>query len=399
MHDIYKSLQADHRLIAKLVSDLDRAADHAGVDREGRQRLLDHLVVASAAHEACEELVFWPAVRSRAVDGRALSGKGLLQERDAKFVLDAMRFGSDDPSLLDQVRELARLTSSHMAFEEQEAWPALRRRITWLGARLLGLKYSFAKRWTPTRPHPRGPDRPLGLATKGAVVVVVDHMRDRLTGRRRGYPDLTEMAKAPDPAAVLAHDHAEIDSLLGALEGEVCPDPSVVNELIKSVSIHDAIEREHLYPILRRRLNDGNLAYPQWITQHGEFARALAEIDRHPDEPAYRREQLQGLIPALPRPHPPRGARPATGGQRTHDRRGAGRTRPCPLRSQVQGPYPAARPHRWRRCRRQAVPPGFRPRRQGARPPSRPTLNRPAPVGIDGKTSEAGCEPWARQRS
>ncbi|MGH3599352.1 MAG: hemerythrin domain-containing protein, partial [Pseudonocardiaceae bacterium] len=150
-----------------------------------RQHLLDYLVIAESRHEAAEDLIFWPAVRKRVPDGAALADRGLEQEREGKYILDTLRVMPIDQRWWELSDELAQAIREHIAFEEEQVWPALRATTGRLGALVLGAKFSWAERLSPTRPHPRGPDRPLGLFTAGMASALVDRIRDRLTRRRR----------------------------------------------------------------------------------------------------------------------------------------------------------------------------------------------------------------------
>lgn len=299
VRNIYRCLDADHREIQVLLDQLELAPADAPFDHVARRYLVDHLIMAASRHEAGEELVFWPAVRKRARDGAALADAGLAQEREAKFVLDAMRFSRSDDGLVDEARELAELVRAHIDFEEQQTWPALKQTTTRLGAVVLGAKFALATKFPPTRPHPGGPNTPLGFATRGVPAVILDHARDRLSGRHKPHPDLSTIAAGPDTAAVVSRDHAAIESLLRRLDNPGDPDSGLVNQLVKQFSIHDAIERKHLYPAMRRRLADGNDRYAQWIRQHVQVATLLAEIDRRPHGDPHRRDLLNELIPLV----------------------------------------------------------------------------------------------------
>lgn len=124
----------------------------------------------------------WPAVRKRVPGGAALVAVGLRQERDAKFVLDALRF-ADAPSRQQLAVEFAEMARAHIVFEETEVLPALKDATVWPGLHLLGAKFAVAKRFAPTRPHPRGPDGRWGLLTKGMLTAAADRLRDKITAR------------------------------------------------------------------------------------------------------------------------------------------------------------------------------------------------------------------------
>ncbi len=141
------------------------------------------MIGAESRHEAAEELVLWPAVRRRVPEGHRLAEEGLRQEREAKIVLDALRFGKGD-SLRPLAVEFSGLACAHMAFEERSILPAIRKATLWPGGWVLGFKFSMAKKIAPTRPHPHGPQRQLGLLTRGLFTAGFDRLRDKVTGRR-----------------------------------------------------------------------------------------------------------------------------------------------------------------------------------------------------------------------
>lgn len=177
--NLYACIERDHRYIERLMAQLEADPSEVNYDGPARKKLASYLVVAASRHEAAEEIVLWPAVRKRVPTGPALADEGLRQEHDAKFMLDVLTVGSPGPG----IAEFILAARAHMAFEEQQALPALRKVTSRPGAWLLGIKFATAKRITPTRPHPYGPDRRFGLVTKGALTAGLDHLRDRLTGR------------------------------------------------------------------------------------------------------------------------------------------------------------------------------------------------------------------------
>lgn len=302
MPTIYALLEADHREITALVDQLTQSAASERFDESGRRLLLDRLIAAESRHEAAEEMVFWPAVRRRLRNGRALSEEGRHQEGDAKYLLEALRHERTATHIQSTALELSALLHRHIAFEEREVWKALRPATGPIGSRVLGGQFRAATAAAPTRPHPHGPEGPLGLATVGGVTAAGDRMRDRLTGRSgrlrgRLTPD-GDLDEGPseDPVALLVADHARIEELLRKVESVEWPDAGLSAELVRQLSVHDAIEREHLYPLARRRLQRGNDAYPSWIAEHGEIAVALAEIDRRPEHDKLRRDELKRLV-------------------------------------------------------------------------------------------------------
>lgn len=280
MADIYKVLGDEHAELLRLIEQLE-----AGVgDATTRRHLVDRLVGTASRHEAGEELALWPVVRRRVPGGDDLARRGLGEEGDARYLLDALRV---DDSVLASVTGIIR---GHIAFEEDQVWPVLRRSTGAIGAAMMAARLRLGGFASPTRPHPGGPVRPFGLATRGAAAAFADRARDRLTGRSLEPP-----GGGMDASAFIVSEHTRIDGLLAEVEhGD--PDPSLAARLVKELSVHDSIEREHLYPLLRRRLEQGNDRYPGWIAEHGRIATVLAEIDRRPDGDRRRRELLQSLV-------------------------------------------------------------------------------------------------------
>ena len=146
-------VHADHRYTERLIDQLTADPAQVTYDDTARKHLADYLVAAESRHESAEELVVWPAVRKRVPGGAALAAEGLRQERDAKFVLDALRF-ADGPSRQRLAAEFAELARAHIVFEETDVLSALKKATVWPGLHLLGAKFAVAKRFAPTRPHP-----------------------------------------------------------------------------------------------------------------------------------------------------------------------------------------------------------------------------------------------------
>jgi hemerythrin-like domain-containing protein len=183
MPSLYTLIKQDHRYAERLIDQLTADPSEVSYDDTARKNVADFLVAADSRHETAEELVLWPAVRRRIPGGHDLAEEGLRQEHEAKLVLDALRF-ADGNSRLRLAGEFAVLARAHMAFEDRTVLPAVRKATLWPGGWLLGAKFTMAKKVAPTRPHPHGPDRRLGLLTRGLCAAGLDRVRDKVTGRR-----------------------------------------------------------------------------------------------------------------------------------------------------------------------------------------------------------------------
>lgn len=82
---------------------------------------------------------------------------------------------------------------------------------------------------------------------------------------------------ATDPIELLTSDHRTVHGLFERLGSG--NDDHTVNEIVKELSIHDAIEKEYLYPAVREAISEGNHLADRSTDEHGHIARLLADID------------------------------------------------------------------------------------------------------------------------
>jgi len=293
---ITELVRQDHREINSLLDRLERPPGQAGYDHEGRRYLFDRLVSVASRHEAAEELVLWPQVRRRLPGGSAVADSALQAEGDLKAVLDMARAARSDAEIGEACRQLRIMAGDHAEFEEQVVIPQMQKHSTRVWDVMAGLRYRVVRRVGPTRPHPGGPDRPLGLATAGAPAMVMDHLRDLKRRPGRGGAGSTR-PDGPDAVAVLTGDHERIQRLLARIDEQPDPDDALVREAIRELSVHDAIERQHLYPVVRLRLLDGGRQYDHLLSEHGRITEVAADLDVYP----YRDQAWRGWLAELAR--------------------------------------------------------------------------------------------------
>jgi hypothetical protein len=181
--DILTLIRRDHHYVVELLEQITADPATVSYDETARRNLTEYLVAASSRHEAAEEVALWPTVRRRSRNGGDLYATAMAQEAVAKAGLDTLRFG-DGPARQAAASEVLPLLCSHMQFEEDQVFPAFRDATSRLRRWVLGAEFALAKRLGPTRPHPRGPSRRIGLLTVGLVSAAADRARDRLGGRQ-----------------------------------------------------------------------------------------------------------------------------------------------------------------------------------------------------------------------
>jgi hemerythrin superfamily protein len=293
--DIFQLLERDHQEVDELLCRLQSPVGVVDFDRSGRQYLLDRLISVASRHEAAEEMVFWPQVRRRLPEGAELAQRALQEERDAKAVLDLLRFVKSEPEIADECRRLHALVRKHAEFEEQVVFPSMRQHTTWMWRTLTAMKFRAARRTGPTRPHPHGPDQPLGMMTIGAPAVMMDHLRD-LRNRTRRHPTGFEEPDRTDAIRLLTRDHAQITRLLAQIDDQPDADDMLVHQVIRELSIHDSIERQYLYPLVRDRLEDGPSRFQHLLSEHAAITRLAADLDVYRFHDGARAAWLQQLV-------------------------------------------------------------------------------------------------------
>ena len=120
MADAFNLLRSDHQMVLGLLNAFESGEqDPAG--------LADRLVREESAHEAAEEMYFWPLVRDQLPDGDTLAAQALAQESEGKQLLDRIQrtdpAGADFAHLIDSFAVAAK---DHIAFEEKRVRDALK---------------------------------------------------------------------------------------------------------------------------------------------------------------------------------------------------------------------------------------------------------------------------------
>lgn len=98
---------------------------------------------------------------------------------------------------------------------------------------------------------------------------------------------------------ILRQDHQRVEDLFSRLIGDGVPEAEVVAAIVRDLSVHDAVEKEYFYPVVRARMADGNRVAARSITEHGEMARLLGKIDRCSVDDPHRRDLLAELMPSV----------------------------------------------------------------------------------------------------
>jgi hemerythrin superfamily protein len=175
--DAIQLIQKDHRQVEALFKAFERAAR----DGRGREqaRIVRDLVRELSIHAAVEEELVYPALREAGVEEGVLGA--LEQHHATKLTLSELEaLGPGAERFLAKVRVLATEVRHHIAEEEKDLLPRLKRALDRDRLRKLGDALADAKRAAPTRPHPAAPDVPPTNVIANALAAILDRARDTL---------------------------------------------------------------------------------------------------------------------------------------------------------------------------------------------------------------------------
>lgn len=177
--DVLDLLVDEHREVESLLAEL-RLATH-----EQRARDLADVVIAMLIrHSVAEEMYVYPLMREFLTDGDSAVDHDVAEHEELEQLLKQL----EDLEVTDErfgrvVDEIRTALSDHVADEETEQFPELRRAVP--PERLVELKGKVeqAERVAPTRPHPSAPHSEVFHKTLGTGVGMVDRLKDAFTGR------------------------------------------------------------------------------------------------------------------------------------------------------------------------------------------------------------------------
>lgn len=119
-------LTADHARVKKMFKQYERLAKDEA-DAPERKDLALAICVALTAHAKAEEEIFYPAARA-AIDDETLVDEAEVEHATAKELIAQIQESSADDPLFDaKVKVLGEYISHHVAEEESEMFPKVRK--------------------------------------------------------------------------------------------------------------------------------------------------------------------------------------------------------------------------------------------------------------------------------
>lgn len=172
--DAIEVLTADHRRVEELFTSFEQAGPRAA---KTKRRIVDELIEALSVHASIEETVFYPAVRHADPTLGDQILESLEEHHGAKtFLAELERMAPQAERFDAKVKVLTEQIRHHVAEEESELFPAVRRVFDDDELDSLGEALVHAKEVVPNRPHPHQPDTPPFNVLLGLPVAVADRV-------------------------------------------------------------------------------------------------------------------------------------------------------------------------------------------------------------------------------
>lgn len=154
--EIDKLITKDHQYIKDVYNAIIGAAD-----KRQKRQYINEFIRSLTVHTTAEEIVLYPAIEARLVNGMQSSNEARNEHQLMKnllYRLDRMKI--NDPSMDQLLEEIVKLKAQHMEKEENELLPALSKSCYEMELRQLGEQFQRSKRQVPTHPHPWAPNKP-----------------------------------------------------------------------------------------------------------------------------------------------------------------------------------------------------------------------------------------------
>jgi hypothetical protein len=124
-------------------------------------------------------------VRENLPDGDNLADTAIRQEQEGKEVLDKLdKLDVSHAGCEKLIAKFIEAGRTHIAYEETQVWPSLRKVLSAEGASKVGTEIERGKKTAPTRPHPHTPPSPGVLKADGPPAAAADRPRDKANRAR-----------------------------------------------------------------------------------------------------------------------------------------------------------------------------------------------------------------------
>ena len=162
---------------------------------DDKRKFVNEFIRSIAVHSVAEEIVMYPAYRSKLDHGKETAAHSRDEHQQVKIELahlDRVKT-SHGPDVDGLAAKVMNLLEKHMQEEEQVLLPALVESCQETEVKRMANYYVDTKGRVPTHPHPWAPDSPPLETIVGMLQAPLDKAFDRL---KRDFPDEEAKKKA-----------------------------------------------------------------------------------------------------------------------------------------------------------------------------------------------------------
>jgi len=170
------------------VEQLFKRFEHAGPRAYAEKRdIADRVIEALSVHAAIEEQLFYPVARATVPGAEDIALESLEEHHIVKWVLSELETMQPEDERFDaKVSVLIENVRHHVKEEETDFFPMVRGELGRKALSDLGDAMAQAKKFAPTKPHPRSPDEPPFNMVVGTAAGVADRIGDTVSGLAQG---------------------------------------------------------------------------------------------------------------------------------------------------------------------------------------------------------------------
>ena len=180
--DVVDELTTDHREATALLDQILTTSDP-----EARRNMADTVITELVRHSVAEEMYVYPVIQDTFPNGKEVVEHDTEEHKELERMMKELEgCAVDDPRFSALVSELRGQLHHHATDEENEQFPELRARVHREKLVKMREQVETAKKIAPTRPHPNAPNAEVFHKIVGPGVGLMDHVRDKLTGRNTG---------------------------------------------------------------------------------------------------------------------------------------------------------------------------------------------------------------------
>ena len=178
-NDAIVLLKEDHQKVKHLFERFEGLGPNAS---KAKKDIVEKIIEELSVHGAIEEQIFYPVARE-VLEDDSMVLEDLEEHHVMKWTLAELNSMRPEDERFDaKVKVLMENVRHHIKEEEDDLFPAIRELLGRKRLQEVGDALKEAKKYAPTRPHPRAPDQPPLNVVVGATAAAADKVIDLTKG-------------------------------------------------------------------------------------------------------------------------------------------------------------------------------------------------------------------------